>query len=113
MTFYNYIFTKFNRYGPRSCFAIPDLSAVTIQPQQFARFVLASDGLWDVMSIHEVEHDIWKFKDIHFMAEYLSNKASDKRMRRGMRPDDITVIIVDINPDYFMPQNFCCSCLLS
>ena len=104
-----------DRDGPSSSIPIPDMSAITIPSKQFARFILASDGLWDVMSIQEVEQEIWKFKDIHFLAEYLSNIALDKRIERKMRIDDITVIIIDINPaygsKYFQISN--CQCIIA
>jgi serine/threonine protein phosphatase PrpC len=102
------------RYGPRSCIPVPDISAVTIPSQQFARFILASDGVWDVMSTEQIQTTALKFADNDFVAEYIANKAVSERSRRDMRPDDVTVIIVDINPDYFVPASGeGCNCLIN
>jgi len=39
-----------DRYGPRSCVATPEVSAYTVPPNVHCRFVLGSDGFWDVVS---------------------------------------------------------------
>jgi hypothetical protein len=40
--------------GPRACLPLPDITAITIPPHTHARFVIASDGMWDVVSSEEV-----------------------------------------------------------
>mmetsp|Transcript_1998 Transcript_1998/g.2079 ORF Transcript_1998/g.2079 Transcript_1998/m.2079 type:complete len:389 (-) Transcript_1998:494-1660(-) len=90
-----------DKYGPRSCVWVPDVSAVTIPANQHARFVLASDGMWDVLTVTTVQKLVYRFKNVQKVASLLSKRAWLKRMHLQMRPDDITVIVVDINPQSF------------
>lgn len=39
-----------DRDGPNACIAIPEMTAVTIKPDESGRFILASQGLWSTMS---------------------------------------------------------------
>jgi hypothetical protein len=59
------LFSKFNNsilmtrsigdlYGPRSCVCVPEISACSVPDNAHARFVLASDGAWDVVSIEDI-----------------------------------------------------------
>ncbi len=43
-----------DRYGPRSCVPMPEISATTVPPNTHVRFVLCSDGVWDVVTIEDV-----------------------------------------------------------
>eukprot|EP00607_Mallomonas_marina_P007995 CAMPEP_0182417266 /NCGR_PEP_ID=MMETSP1167-20130531/1693_1 /TAXON_ID=2988 /ORGANISM="Mallomonas Sp, Strain CCMP3275" /LENGTH=416 /DNA_ID=CAMNT_0024590685 /DNA_START=49 /DNA_END=1296 /DNA_ORIENTATION=- len=90
-----------DRYGPRSCIAVPDISAVTIPAGHHARFVLASDGLWDVLTVEKVRALVYRHKNVQKVASLLSCRAWSKRRHLSMRPDDITVLVVDVNPDSF------------
>lgn len=87
-----------DRYGPRCCVATPDISAVTIPHDQHARFVLASDGLWDVLSVKSVESLIFSVKNPTKVAPNLAELAYRSRIEKNIRMDDITVIIVDLHP---------------
>ncbi len=43
-----------DRYGPRGCVAVPEISAYTVPANGHARFVLGSDGFWDVVTTEDV-----------------------------------------------------------
>jgi len=86
-----------DRYGPRRCIPLPDLIALDVKPGEFLRCVLASDGLWDVVSVHKVSLVINRYEDPKSAAEALVNKSLRRRTEKNLRLDDITVIIVDID----------------
>lgn len=88
-----------DRYGPRSCVPQPDVSAVTVAPNEHARFVLASDGLWDVLKEKHIRPIIFDTRNPIEMADQLAKMAVQKRFQNHIQMDDITVIVVDIiNP---------------
>jgi len=93
-----------DKVGPRSCVAFPEIAAVTVPVRHHARFVLASDGFWDVVSIDTVRLMALtkSFKSNKALAVALAQKAARRRGRANMRMDDITVLVVDINPDDFV-----------
>ena len=88
-------------YGPRSCFPLPDVAALTIKRSEFARIVLASDGMWDVLTVEEVRKTVMKFRYPEQLAIALAQKARNLRELHKLRKDDITIIVVDIHPDVF------------
>lgn len=104
-----------DRWGPRSCIAQPDITAVTISPQQHARFVLASDGLWDVLSVERVRSLVFRDKDPRHVANRLVTLAWNLRRSTGIRKDDISAIVVDVFPDNLVtvPWFSCSRCRLS
>jgi len=103
------IFSRFNdvsismtrciggRYAPRRCIPLPDLIAVDVKPGGFVRCVLATDGLWDVISVQKVAIVINRYDDPQLAADALAEKAFKRRTEKGIRLDDITVTVVDIN----------------
>jgi len=88
-----------DRLGPRSCVCTPEVSAITIRAGEHARFILASDGFWDVGTNEEVRCLAMssKYKDATMLARHLCEKAQLRRVRGGLRMDDITSMVVDIN----------------
>ena len=90
-----------DEFGPRSCVAIPETSATLVPSGMFARFILASDGFWDVASLETVRKCALKrkFRDPLVLAKHLADKGKRYRINRSFRSDDITVLIVDINPN--------------
>lgn len=44
-----------------------------------------------------------KFMDPKKFAKHLAAKGRRRRLRENMRMDDITVIVVDVHPTYFVP----------
>lgn len=90
-------------FGPRGCVATPDITSLTIYPKQHVRFILASDGVWDVLTSETVRQ--WSLSKQHGetardLAVYLSLKARRRRARLQMRMDDITVTVIDVNPQH-------------
>jgi serine/threonine protein phosphatase PrpC len=88
-----------DRYGPRCCRGIPDIRAVTVPYNRHARFILASDGVWDVISSEYIRCNALRSKFLfpQSFANFVANKARRLRERQGLRMDDITVIVVDVN----------------
>jgi hypothetical protein len=84
------------RYGPRCCFALPDVYALDISFNQYVRCVLASDGLWDVVSLNSVSKILNKYHIPAEAAKALTKKAYKERDKKKLRLDDITVIVVDL-----------------
>jgi len=100
-----------DKYGPRSCVAVPDISATTIPAGKHARFVIASDGLWDTMTTEIVESIALSIANPKEAASKLARMAKAIRVSREMRMDDITCIIVDVNPRNFVaPQEDVVQC---
>lgn len=95
-----------DRYGPRSCIAVPDISAVTIRKNEYVRLVIASDGVWDVLKNSEIRDSIFYDSHPEDAAVAIVNKAHAERLHRNMRMDDITAIVVDINAELFPKRNF-------
>ena len=62
---------------PRACVCVPEVSAFTVRGDTHARFVLASDGLWDIVGLEEVRcvgmSD--KFRDPRALAQHLALKV--------------------------------------
>eukprot|EP01041_Mallomonas_annulata_P010065 gene10065-20976_t len=104
-----------DRYGPRSCIPVPDITAITIPANQHARFVLASDGLWDVMDESTAQGVVMSIQDAKLAARKLAQLAWHRRFNQSMRLDDITVLVVDVNPSLFTPTGTLagCSCSIS
>eukprot|EP00607_Mallomonas_marina_P001714 CAMPEP_0182436936 /NCGR_PEP_ID=MMETSP1167-20130531/84537_1 /TAXON_ID=2988 /ORGANISM="Mallomonas Sp, Strain CCMP3275" /LENGTH=325 /DNA_ID=CAMNT_0024629643 /DNA_START=173 /DNA_END=1150 /DNA_ORIENTATION=+ len=87
-------------HGPRSCSWVPDISAITIPAGHPARFVLASDGFWDVLSIEAVKSLVYSYKSVDKVAALLTKRAWLKRTHLSMHIDDITVVVVDVNQEF-------------
>ncbi len=85
------------RYGPRRCICLPDVIALDVLPGQNVRCVLATDGLWDVVSLQSIAKVLNKHEAPTSAAKALTEKALKRREDRGLRLDDITVVVVDIN----------------
>jgi len=92
-----------DRYGPRSCVGIPDIKSLTIPSNQFTRLIIASDGLFDVITNNQIKLSALKskYKDPNVYAKHLVNKAIRYRNNQGLRLDDITVLCVDIHSNHY------------
>ena len=109
MSIYIYVFTLC-RYGARSCIPVPDITAVTLGVEEHARFVLGSDGLWDVVSVEDAQGIALGARSPQKAAGKLAELAWRRRIGRGMRMDDITVLVVDVNGHNFHPVSVMASC---
>jgi hypothetical protein len=90
-----------DRYGPRSCLAVPDVTAVKIRNDEYVRIVIASDGVWDVLKNSEVRDQIFLDRSAEDAACRIVNRAHVERQNRRLRMDDITAIVIDVNPELF------------
>ena len=102
-----------DKYGPRSCIPLPDVAAVTLGPDEFGRIVMASDGLWDVLTVEAVRKTVMKFQRPEDVAIALAQSASNLRALHGMRKDDITVVVVDVNQEIYEQTYRGFNCILS
>ena len=84
------------RYGPRRCICLPDVIGMDVQPGQRIRCVLATDGLWDVVGLTSIAKVLSKHQSPALAAKVLTEKALKRREDRGLRLDDITVVVVDV-----------------
>lgn len=91
-----------DRLAPDRAVAIADLTAITVRSHQHMRIVLASDGMWDVLTLETVRRYgmYYAYKDPKDLAVFLACKARRRRKRDQLKLDDITVIVVDINPQH-------------
>jgi uncharacterized protein GlcG (DUF336 family) len=64
---------------------------------EYVRCVLASDGLWDVISIKSITKILNKNSLPEVAARALVEKAFKKRESKNLRLDDITVQVIDIH----------------
>ena len=87
-----------DRYGPRCVSADPEVSAVNIPDDSYARFVTASDGVWDTLTNRQVRKLVKRIRDPKDAARKVAEYASRRRLAEGRYADDISVMIVDVNP---------------
>ena len=62
-----------------------------------SRLLLASDGLWDVISADEAAKLVVKIRDPRKAAKVLSDAAKALRAERGLPVDDISALVVDLD----------------
>jgi serine/threonine protein phosphatase PrpC len=89
-----------DRHAARTCICTPEITKLAVLPGEYVRFILASDGLWDVMSSDRAVHAVRNMTDTTRAADYLVKKALKIRNHEGMRVDDITCVVIDINPHF-------------
>jgi len=81
----------------RSVLPDPEICTVQLPKDAYARFVVASDGLWDVYSTEAACRMVMDIPDPAVAARKLSLAARSKRTQMGRTIDDITVIVFDVN----------------
>jgi serine/threonine protein phosphatase PrpC len=89
-----------DRWNSDKAVAVADITATTVFPDQFARLVIASDGVWDVIDNDTVRRYgmYYAYKEPKDFASFLAVKARRRREKYLLKIDDITVIVVDVNP---------------
>jgi len=85
----------------RSVIPHPEITSFKAPVDGYARFILASDGLWDVVSSKEVGRLVRSTRDPQRASTKLATAAKTRRLNQGRSMDDITVIVVDANADAF------------
>jgi serine/threonine protein phosphatase PrpC len=89
-----------DRHIARSCVYNPEIMSVDIAPDEYCRLILASDGLWDVVDIGKAFSMAFSVADPIEASLKCAIKARQRRQAINMRLDDITCIIIDINPNH-------------
>lgn len=89
-----------DKYAARSCKCIPDITEVCVRSDEHARFIQASDGLWDVMTSQRAANLIRGVTDPVKASLLLAVKARSIREGRMMKIDDITVLVIDVHPQF-------------
>ena len=84
---------------------MPDIAALTCPDKRHTRFVLASDGVLDVMEENDIMAICAVRERASAAASEIARRAFDIRVGHGHRLDDISVIVVDIHPELFMGKN--------
>ena len=100
-----------DRWGPRSVAAVPEVTAITIPRDQFARFVLCSDGVWSVLTPEELRRLAFTSVSAEETSLIISEQARSRRISRRLINDDVSVIVVDVNPDHFPASEIRCCCI--
>jgi serine/threonine protein phosphatase PrpC len=90
-----------DKYAARCVVPIPDISVVTIRPNEFARFVICSDGVWDVMDMADLLRMAFAARAAEEMSMRIALEAQARRVSRRVRMDDISVIVVDVNLHHY------------
>jgi len=86
-------------YAARSVISTPEVVSFSVPRGEYARFVLGSDGLFDIFSCQDVAKFVSSYKDPSRAAKKLAVQAKQKRLYAGMSLDDITVLVIDLNPE--------------
>lgn len=87
-----------DKYGPRSCIAAPEVTYLAVDSRSSARVVIASDGLWDVVSVERARQFVFSDAKVDAVAVRLCAAAVEARRERKVRADDVGVIVVEICP---------------
>ena len=102
-----------DKYGPRCCVAVPEVTLAVVSFRDRVRLVIASDGVWDVLSEKNVQPVVLGDSDLSEAAEQICVAARDMRLALGLRMDDISAIVVEIGPVPDAPAPEICRCVVS
>jgi len=78
------------------CIPLPDVLAFDVFGGEYVRCVIASDGLWDVVSLSSITKVVNRHSSPELVARALVEKAFKKRESKRLRMDDITVQVIDV-----------------
>jgi serine/threonine protein phosphatase PrpC len=84
-------------YGPRSVISEPEIITLRAPSSQRARFIIASDGVFDVMSSEDAAKCVESYGDPVKAAAKLCTVSKSRRLYGGKSADDITAVVIDIN----------------
>lgn len=76
--------------------AEPEIIDQKLAPGEKGRIMIASDGIWDIMSNRKAL-DCWYPRDPLVACKSITDEAFEGRRYTGYHPDDITLVLVDIN----------------
>ena len=91
-----------DRGAARCCIAEPEFCTMLVGPGERGRVILASDGMWDVYTNEEADTiargtRMDGVRTSGDAAALLARRAQEDRSFDGLSPDDITIIVLDIN----------------
>lgn len=81
----------------RSCIPDPEIAVFDLPKNDRVRFIVASDGLWDVYTSEAAGKMVYHVQDCTVAARKLALAARAKRTQMGRTIDDITVVVLDYN----------------
>jgi serine/threonine protein phosphatase PrpC len=82
----------------RSVLPHPEITTTKIPLDARVRFIVGTDGLWDVYSSEGAAKLVMDVADTSMAARKLALAARSKRTQTGKTVDDISVIVLDLNP---------------
>ena len=89
----------------------PEFRRVIVDARRFVRFVIASDGLWDVVAKESVAAECHRHAAPADVADALRRVAVRlSHARFGRLHDDVTIVVFDVNPSRrpFARPSQCC-----
>lgn len=89
----------------RSVLPDPEIVCLDVPRGVHTRFVVASDGLWDVYTSEAAGKMVHDIVDPAVAARKLSHAARNKRTQTGRTLDDITVVVLDLYPIHVRKTN--------
>ena len=91
------------RHAARTCVFTPEVSKVTIPKGAYARFILGSDGLFDVVDNEQAAAITRTLRSpVDASKALMSHVLSEsKGQASGSKRADITCLVVDVNPTAF------------
>ena len=72
---------------------------LTIAAHAAYRVILATDGVWDVISLAAAEGLVRRVHDPIKASYAIAARARELREANAMKIDDIVCLVVDLNPD--------------
>ena len=87
-----------DRHSARTCDCAPEITKFILPTGKGARFILGSDGLFDVMTSERVCKKVRFMTNTEEASRTLVRKAREYREHNKLRMDDISCVVVDINP---------------
>ena len=83
----------------RSCTPRPEMRTFRVGRGEFLRFVLASDGLWDIVAFGGAAASARRGASADAVARRLMGECErQSHAKFGRLKDDTTIIVVDVNP---------------
>ena len=79
----------------------PEITAFTLPANHYARLLLLTDGITDVITNDKIQQLISHITNTNEASKILTLYARNIRQNKGMKMDDITCIVIDLNPNYF------------
>ena len=101
-----------DRGSARACVSTPEINTVIVPSGSGARFMVCSDGVWDVFSSEKSARRVSRFVSPQGAAKRMCVAARERAEYRGMSADDITAVVVDVgvNEKGDEPR---CACVVS